>query len=219
MRGLRLSPLVSAAQTITNVTSWLGFSRGISPETYGEAPVWVTPQWDDLRIVPGAFDFAGNNDPALVNYQPGGSGATFKVYAFDQNDEVFFACQFPHSYKPGSDIKAHVHWTPGANGTAEAGRTVYWALDYSWANINEVFTPSSSIAMPDVCDGTNHKHQMTSGVTIAGDGKSLSSQVLCRLYRLATDTWNGTAANAPIFIEFDFHFIKDTLGSREEAIK
>ncbi len=86
-------------------------------EFNGEATVW-----DDLRIVPGAFQFAGNADPSIEDWQPGGSGITFKVYKFKENDEVFFTCQMPHSYKEGSDIIAHLHWTPADRGDEEVAR-------------------------------------------------------------------------------------------------
>lgn len=86
--------------------------------------VLVEPVWDDVRIVPSSFDFAGNHDPVIVNFQPGGSGTTFKVWEFALDDEAFFSVQLPHGYKVGSDIKAHIHWTPGARGNEEIGKAV-----------------------------------------------------------------------------------------------
>ena len=85
--------------------------------------------WEDLRIVPGAFQFAGNNDPTLQNWQPGGAGATYKVYKFKKNDEVFFTCQIPHNYQEGSDIRPHLHWTPCDRGSTENGNTVGWYIE------------------------------------------------------------------------------------------
>lgn len=177
--------------------------------------------WEDLRIVPGAFEFAGVSDPTLSDWQPGGSGATFKIWKFQENDEVFFTCQLPHSYKEGTDIKAHLHWTPADRGNEENGNDVDWRLDYSWANQDGTFPSSATVAMLDTCDGADDKHQMTTTVTISGTGKTVSSMVVCRLYRDPTnDTWVGiTAVQSPGILEFDFHHEVDTLGSRQELVK
>jgi hypothetical protein len=177
--------------------------------------------WDDLRIVPGAFEFAGASDPTLSNWQPGGAGTTFKVWKFLENDEVFFTCQLPHTYKQGTDIKAHLHWTPCDRGAAESGNDVDWRLDYTWANVDGTFGSSSTIAMLDTCDGTDDKHQMTTTVTISGTGKEVSSMLVCRLYRdPVNDTWASIlVAESPALLEFDLHFEIDTMGSRTELTK
>jgi hypothetical protein len=180
-----------------------------------------TVVWDDMRIVPNVFDVPGGTDPDVISYQPGGSGATFKVYAFAKGDEGFFTIQLPHSYHEGSDMKAHVHWTPGPRGNEENGNVVQWRLDYSAAAINGNFPASGTLDLSDVCDGTDHKHQMTAEVTLPGAGLSMSSQIWGRIYRWndASDTWAGTGNNLPIFIEFDVHYAMNTLGSRLSGSK
>lgn len=183
--------------------------------------------WDDMRIVPGAFDFPGVNDPAQVNWQPGGSGTTFRVYEFQLDDQAFFTCQFPHGYKTGENIYVHVHWTPGTRGNEESGKGVAWRLDYSWANIGSAFGASDTV-MDDVGDandvvvGTDHLHQMTSDYAITGTNKGISSMLVCRIYRpdVAEDTWAGTASGSlPILLEVDFHYPMDTVASRGMASK
>nr|NIT56081.1 hypothetical protein [Fodinibius sp.]NIW44238.1 hypothetical protein [Gammaproteobacteria bacterium]NIX55395.1 hypothetical protein [candidate division Zixibacteria bacterium]NIY24664.1 hypothetical protein [Fodinibius sp.] len=47
---------------------------------------YFAPAWDDIRIVPGAFQFAGLSDPTLADWQPGGAGAIFKLYEFASGD-------------------------------------------------------------------------------------------------------------------------------------
>jgi len=176
--------------------------------------------WDDIRIVPSVFDVPGGTDPDIISYQPAGSGTTFKVYAFAKGDEGYFTLQIPHGYKVGSTIYAHLHWTPGPRGNEENGNVVHWALDYSMAAINANFPASNTIDLSDACDGTDHKHQMTNNIAIAGTGFGISSQMIGRVYRNATaDTWAGTGANLPIFLEIDFHVEMDTLGSREVSTK
>ena len=178
--------------------------------------------WDDIRIVPTLFDVIGNTDPSIVDYQPGGSGSTFKMYAFAKGDEGFFTIQLPHSYKPESDLKAHVHWTPGSRGVAENTKVVQWRLDYTITSIGSNFGTAQTISIPGTCSGIDHKHEKTAGVTIAGTGLGISSQLIGKIYRWndASDTWVGTtAAELPIFIEFDIHFEQNSVGSRQPTSK
>lgn len=173
--------------------------------------------WEDNRIVPGFFQFAGSNDPTQIGWQPGGSGATFQVYEFDASDEVFFTVQMPHNYKEGSDLKAHVHWTPGTNGNEENTKTVAWKLDYSWSNIGAAFGASATVDMTDTCSGVDHQHELSPSATISGSGKTISSMLVCRLYRDTGDTWAGSTG--PLLLEFDLHYQINSIGSVQETSK
>ena len=181
--------------------------------------------WDDLLINSGVFKFSGSADPTLQDWQPGSSGATFKVYKFKKNDEIYFSCQLPHTYKQGTDLKVHVHWTPCDRGVAEDGKYVGWKLDYSWANINgDPFPASGTIDMHDTCSGVNDYHEVSAGLTsIDGTDKTISSMLVGRLYRTDTgtdDTWVGTTASqSPAVLQFDIHHQIDTIGSRIEWVK
>lgn len=85
------------------------------------------------------------------------------------------------------------------------------------------FGNMSTANLSDACDGTNHKHQMTPEVTIAGSGKTISSMLICNIKRTDTgtdDTWSGsTSTNLPMLLEVDFHFEINTLGSSEPTVK
>lgn len=175
--------------------------------------------WDDLRILPSQFDRPGTTDPTIQDWQPGGSGTTFKVWCFNQNQMGYFTVQMPHGYKHGSSIYAHAHWTPHTRGNEESGKTVAWKLDYSWANINGTFGASANVDMTDTCDGTDHKHQMTPEVVISGANKTISSMLVCRIYRDSTDNWVGTGASGPALLELDFHFELDSIASKLQSSK
>ena len=175
--------------------------------------------WDDFRILPSNFDRPGITDPSIQDWQPGGSGMTFKVWCFNQLQMGYFTVQIPHSYKQGSNILVHTHWTPHARGVAENGKTVAWKLDYSWANIDGTFGASANADMTDTCDGVDHKHLMTPEATILGANKTISSMLVCRIYRDNTDDWVGTGANGPALLELDFHFEIDTVGSKTHSAK
>lgn len=179
--------------------------------------------WEDMKIVPGAFQFVGVGDPTLVDWQPGGSGTTFKVYKFQLNNAAYFTVQVSHRYKQGTDLEAHLHWTPADRGNEESGNLVGWKIDYSWANVNGVFAPSATVDLSDACTGTDDYHEIASSVAIVGTSKNISSMLVCKVYRSDTgadDTWVGTtAAQSPALLEVDFHFEIDTAGSRQEFVK
>lgn len=181
---------------------------------------FLTETYDDLRIVPGAFSFPGVADPTLSTWQPTGAGATFRVYEFNNADEVAFTVQMPHKYKQGTDLLAHVHWTPRARGVAEDGHTVFWKLDYSIANQNANFGASATIDLTDTCTGVNEKHELSPEITISGAGLTVSHMIICRFYRDVGDTWaTNTAGNRPVLLEMDFHYQLDTLGSQQSLTK
>lgn len=183
-------------------------------EFIGDATVW-----DDIRVTPGGFDRPGISDPTLIAYDVGGGGLASYVYEFDKNNIASFTVQMPHGYKEGESIYAHIHWTPGSRGVAENGNYVGWKIDYSWASINGTFTAMQTVDLSDVCDGTNHKHQMTPEAEIPGTGKTMSSMLICNIKRtdLGTDdTWvSGSSGQQPILLEVDFHYPIDTVGSTE----
>jgi hypothetical protein len=203
-----------------------GYIGGITDHTRFESDGTMVLEgaatvWDDIRIIPSIWDVAGGTDPDIIDYQANGAGTAFKVYAFAKGDQGWFTMQLPHGYKAGTDLKAHVHWTPGPRGVTENTKVVQWRLEYTITSIGSNFPSPSTIGLPGTCDGVNHKHLMTSEVTISGAGIGISSQMFGRIFRFndATDTWAGTGNNLPIFIELDFHYEIDTIGSRTSTGK
>ena len=179
--------------------------------------------WDDVRIVPGVFQFPGGADPTLQNWQPGGSGTIFPVYKFKKDDYVIATCQMPHSYKEGSDVYFHIHWTPCDRGNEETTALVGWKVDYSWANPNGTFGASATVDLSDACQSTDHQHLWTPDVLVSGIGKTMSSIVLLKIYRSDTgadDTWAGTTdAQSPAILEFDIHYEMNSVGSQTTTSK
>ena len=175
--------------------------------------------WDDLRITPGAFTFVGASDPTLSDWQPDGTGATFKVWKFQENNEVFVTAQMPHSYKEGTDLGFHIHWTPCDRGDDEGTAEVAWKIDYSFANIGSNFPESETADLTDECAGVDDRHEMTDDVPVDGSGLTTSHIIMMRVYRSADgDTWTGTTApQSPALLEIDIHYEIDTIGSRQSS--
>ena len=205
---------------IGNVTggNYTQFESDGTVEFVGDATVW-----DDIRINAGGFDKPGVSDPAPVIYYPAGGGLGVSLYEFAKDDWVSFTVQMPHSYAAGENVYIHLHWTPGDYGVTESGNLVGWKIDYSWANMGDTFPAMTTVDLSDACDGTDHKHQVTSDVVLTGTGKEISSMLICNLRRTDTgtdDTWTGLVpGQLPMILEVDIHYPINTVGSRTRTSK
>jgi hypothetical protein len=176
--------------------------------------VLTTAVWEDLRApaTEVRLPASGYYNPAEVEYK-GGIVLAFGDEASNE-EEVSFLFQLPHSYKEGSDIYPHVHWVGEDNTSAN----VKWGLEYSWANVGVAFPTTTTIYVIDANADTD-VHNMASFAAITGTGKTVSSMLICRLFRnssSADDTYTGKSA---YLLEFDLHYQIDTLGSRTETAK
>ena len=197
-----------------NVTTPLGNSF-IIPNKSGDTPQFrLNPtQWDDCTLPIGGMVLEGTNDPTFGVFA--GSVSTY-LFAAGALNEIFFTLQVPHSYKEGTSIRPHVHWSPANTNTGN----VLWKLEYKWVNIGtgNFASATDTIECLDAGSGTAGDHQVCGFPTIDGTGKTISSMMCGRLYRDgadAADTFTGNAA----LIEFDFHFEMNTIGSRIEFTK
>ena len=172
--------------------------------------------WDDLRVPAQNTKLTpSKSEPAFEELVDGLYVMKFNISNAD-DESIHFIAQMPHGYKEGSDIYPHIHWCPDSTNTGN----VRWQFEYVIANIDGVFASSAiSETITEAADGIQHKHQLVSFSPIDGAGLTISHILVCRLTRLSTsdaaDTFTGNAC----FLEFDFHFEKDTIGSRQELIK
>lgn len=181
------------------------------------APVWTrlvgqTTRWDDLRIT-----MDRGSDATQIDYFSGSSGP--QIWYFRNNsgvESMSFTVQLPHSWKEGTTIYPHIHWTPKST----ASGNVEWNFEYSWANYEpatpELFPAISSTTVVSTGPFTANTHlitPLTSGdLGIAGTGKKVSSILICRLWRNssnAADTYGGNAG----LLFMDFHILVDGYGS------
>lgn len=168
-------------------------------------------RWEDIYVPMTQVTKGPDNNPGFDVFL-----GALRAYAFDKtaDEELFFSVSMPHDWKEGSDIVAHVHWAPKDTDTGD----VVWALEYSWANRNATFpAPTTITAAVDAGDGTAHKHQTVVELgTISGTGKTISSILLCRVYRdVSADDYDNDA----FLIEVGFHYQVDAIGSVNEDTK
>ncbi len=172
--------------------------------------------FDDIRTPITAIRITGpggTTPPDEVLYK--GSVVLAFGGAGTDDEKGFFVVQIPHSYKEGSDITPHIHWTPEDN---TAGN-VRWIVTYSWANYGSAFPGETTDPQVFACDTITDKHQKDVFTAISGTGKKISSMLLCSIQREdsdGTDTYNNKDA---YLLEIDFHFEMDMTGSRQALTK
>lgn len=177
-----------------------------------DGDVWFNDSyWDDV-YVPLLSTNVGAQPPDVTAF----NGA--RVYEFQNNvlvseDDVFFTFQMPHSYKLGSDIESHLHWTPDSNNLGNAR----FLLDCAYADIDGGFVNrivsydananSPLINVHKVVDANTHFNC-----------SNISCIMQCHLWRNSSAAIDNYASG--IFLHaIDFHIEMNSLGSRDEYLK
>lgn len=171
--------------------------------------------WDDLRIQ--VLTRTGGTAPTFTAGFAGNS--TLYTYRFDDLtlQNVYFEAQMPHSWA-GTTIYPHVHWSPvdGSTGTCK------WVLEYTWVNYDGTFGASGTLALDGVVSAASQwKHMIAenaTGITPTASQNAISSMLICRIYRDAGVAGDDLAGEASL-LSIDFHYEKNTEGSKEEYVK
>lgn len=196
---------VSASLIVGNVASHVRIDKRLGVRLVG------IQAWEDLRVpVSTVVVNPVNSKPDWVAFV----GNT-RALGFDNaaSEWVSFSAQMPHNYLQGSDIEAHLHWSA----TDGAAGGVRWVLDYTWANIGSPFGALASLAETSAAASAN-THTYCDLEWLTGTGKTVSSVLMCRLWRDVAHTDDDYAADAAL-LEFDFHYRVDGFGSEEEDSK
>jgi len=179
---------------------------------------WAGPLlWDDLRTPVNAIRVPPARAPIWTAFK-GTEVLAFSDQAIAGNEElVYFTVQMPHNWAEGTFIVCHIHFVPQDN----TGGNVRWLLTYSWANQEAVFPGETTLTVDAACGNVTDAHKYGEFPDIVADavGKLISSMLVCKLQRNsshANDTYDGKSA---YLLEFDVHYQKDGLGSRQELMK
>lgn len=175
-----------------------------------------TKTWEDLRFPPSrVIKNPSDSKPDYINLV-----GNITVLGFDAaaSEWVTGVAQMPHSWRQGSSIRPHVHWSPTK--ASNAASRVAWTLYYWWVNANDRWITASrlSVTGSQTTGGVASTSRFCALGTIAATGKTLSSMFTFRLVRnvsRATDDFNADAA----MVEFDIHYQINSFGSDEELSK
>lgn len=184
--------------------------------------------YSDIMVFPDATTRGSSNPPtwggqggAFFKNNGSGSQGVF-LWMFDKSteQELYFTVQIPHSYKLGTTLYPHIHWTT-KSGTP-TGTDVVWGLEYTAVAIGGTFVNTTVLTansvIPSITPSGTGQHLITSFGTIPGTNLGISSILICRVFRLA-GSGSDTFDNETGLLGVDFHYQMDTDGSRTEYTK
>jgi hypothetical protein len=165
--------------------------------------------WQDL-IVPLTTSRRGSNN--LPDFDETNVG-----YLFPKNDTteiLYIINQLPHTWKIGSTIYPHVHWSQGNSSN------VTYNMSYRWvdlaANTTAGFTTYAMGTTVAAYVTGSTMHQLSTNLAgISGSSiTNLSSILVLKLFR-NDNAYPGDA----LTYQFDIHYEIDSLGSNQELVK
>lgn len=203
-----------------NGTVFIGPSKGAIVTYDGTNPQAIadgSDRWEDLQAPITSVKLGGVKDPGFAAVQ----GSVY-AYWFDKDaiEEVYVSFQMPHAWREATPIIPHVHWIPKAT----AAGTARWGFEYNWTNIGGSVGATGTVyagtPIQTLAGGTAviNTHYVNSFGTIDATGKTISSVLLGRLFRHATDGGDSYGNDAGL-IGFDLHYLRDAQGSRDETTK
>lgn len=180
--------------------------------------VYDTPTYDDLPPNPIIRSrTAAANNPTLTTF----TGA-IQQYTFAVNDYVTDNIEILHSYKEGTNLNVHIHWSN--QGTNTTTRYVQWQFEYIIANGSNdganQFSAVQTLNSGDILIPANHptlSHWITGIGQITGTGLTIGAVIIYNIRRIAS---TGTAPTSnPFGLQVAAHIQQDTQGSRQLYIK
>lgn len=136
------------------------------------------------------------------------------VWEFVAGEEMSlqFSAQMSHGWLLGSDYDVHLHWKCRTG--AGAGNVVL-GVELQRCSIGDVWPVTTTVytVIANPTADPVRTHRLTSVVTLAGAGLGLSHIIRGRVFRDGT-SGDDTFAEPILIDNVDFHYQKDTLGSR-----
>lgn len=181
----------------------------------GNETTVVDDEWDDLRFPAQAINPIGQTAAAGVDTTESAFPGTL---LFDSTTPEICCgvAQMSHRWRAGTNIRPHIHW---AKSTSASGGVV-WHLYYRI--INRQAAPEDWVGpitgVDVLTDGnTANAESITTFGEINMNGRSPSTMVAWRLYRMPEDEADTYAADARLY-ELDFHFRVGSQGTGLEFI-
>jgi hypothetical protein len=166
--------------------------------------------YDDIII--SAMNLRGGGTPPnYVQFQDSIYGTSFVDNA---TDIVYGSFEIPHTYKEGSDLEVHLHWSPSSVNTGRCD----WVMKYTWANMNGVFGAEETLTFQQEGSGVINKSQYVSAnVLIDGTSKDIK---IGAIFAFALSRPTGDAFTGDAFLHsVGVHYQVDTMGSRQMSVK
>lgn len=181
--------------------------------------------WDDLMVFPDATSKGQSYPPTWRLFKKNSADNSQGVYLWffssGTEQELYFTAQIPHSYKVGTALLPHVHWTTASETPGRSN--VVWGLEYTIISIGGSFPYTSTVRATSIINGITNisgagQHLISAFESIPGTGLGISTVICCRLFREVNNSGDTFGYESGL-LGFDIHYEKDTEGSRQEFIK
>jgi hypothetical protein len=169
--------------------------------------------YEDIQMNILISKASSTKPPTLTSFIGGTYALAFENVGLGNEQEVYTSLQMSHSYKLGTNISCHLHWSCGTT----SANNVTWALEITKSDLNSIFPTTTTLKKPSSC-GTAFNHNIDSFGSI-GSFSGLSGVGMVRLYRDSANTTDNFAGNNAFALSLDCHYQKDSLGSNEEYVK
>lgn len=182
--------------------------------------VYDTSTWDDLPPNPIIRSrLSAANNPTLTSFVN-----NIQQYTFSLNDFVVDNQEILHSYKQGTNLKAHIHWA--TNGSDTNVRYVNWQLEYTICNASGDLASASSFPTVTVISSEEmipantptRSHVITGIGDIDGTNLRIGAVLIYNIKRIAAVS-GAEPSNNPFGLQLACHIQQDTQGSRQLFIK
>jgi len=172
--------------------------------------------WEDLQVPVTLVRVPDAKAPVWTNFNCSQVLAFEDQALADNEEEVYFVMELPHTYKEGTGLEAHVHFVYSDN---SVGEKVKWGLEYAWTNLDDAFPGSSTIyALTEPSNNDAGYHRVASFPTIDGSGKKICSILVGRLFRNSSHA-DDTYTENIYLLAIDAHYRIDSFGSSQEFVK
>ena len=96
-----------------------------------------------------------------------------------------------------------------------------WGLEYEWRNVEDAtaYGSTSTIYVTHSVGSLAKGHRIAPFAVLTDTTKTLSSILVCRLFRNSSDTVNDTYTGSIYLLSIDVHVEIDALGSKDEYTK
>lgn len=148
----------------------------------------------------------------LITSIPGSQGVFTYIFPAGERRELFFTAQMSHGYKIGTGMHPHLHWAP----TDDQTGSVRWGLEYTLASPITSFGNSTILTNDDPAEAA-YKHQISDLGRIPGQ-QAVSFMIVGRMFREGDHT-NDTYPSGAALLEFDIHYLIDSIGTTHEYLK
>lgn len=177
-------------------------------------PPFTVNGWDDLNFPALSLAKSANLAPSQGTIFASGSIEGLLFNGANQVNEVYGSGEVLHSYKQGSDLYPHIHWTP----TDTTIGNVTWFLEYDIVGVNGVYSVPITTSVTQSSNGIAWIHRLAEFPAINGTGFVIGEQIAFRLYRNATSPLDTYGSNVAL-LSFGIHYQMDSVGSVSKTSK